>query len=94
MQENHPRSRRLRRCLVIGAIPGVLMVTADTLTSVLSDDCSAVDYPSGSALIDPGQGTLHWAANNGTEDVVLYAIFFGVANGPVIPATPPPDCTP
>jgi quercetin dioxygenase-like cupin family protein len=75
--------------------PGVLLNTGPgTLTSVLSDDCVARDYPPGTALIDPGQGSLHWATNNSGEDVVLIALFLGVAGGPVIPADPPAECSP
>jgi quercetin dioxygenase-like cupin family protein len=73
--------------------PAVLMVAGPgTLTSMISDDCVAREYLPGSALIDPGQGSLHWAVNNSSQDVVVYALFFGVANGPVLPADPPPGC--
>jgi quercetin dioxygenase-like cupin family protein len=73
--------------------PGILVNAGPgTLTSTISDDCQARDYPMGAALVDPGGGTLHSAINDSSEEVVLYAIFLGVGNGPVIPADPPPDC--
>jgi quercetin dioxygenase-like cupin family protein len=73
--------------------PAFLLNTGPgTLTSVLADDCQPRDYPAGAAFLDPGSGSLHAAVNNGAEEVVLYAIFLGVSNGPVIPAEPPTDC--
>jgi hypothetical protein len=73
--------------------PGFLLNTGPgTLTSVLSSDCEVRDYPPGSALIDPGHGTQHAAWNASGEEVVLYALFIGVGNGPVLPGSPPADC--
>ena len=63
-----------------------------TLTSVLSDDCTPRQYGPGEALVDPGQGTLHAAFNDSGQDLVVYAVFLGVDNGPVLPAEPPADC--
>jgi quercetin dioxygenase-like cupin family protein len=74
--------------------PGILLVTGPgTLTSVISDDCVAREFPAGTALIDPGGTSLHAAVNDGAEEVVLIGIFLGVGNGAVIPADPPADCT-
>jgi hypothetical protein len=64
-----------------------------TLTSVITDDCVARDYPPGTAFVDPGGASLHSAVNNSGEDVVLLAIFLGVESGPVIPVDAPADCT-
>jgi hypothetical protein len=73
--------------------PGFLLNTGPgTLTSVLSSDCVPRQYPAGSAFVDPGQGTTHAAWNDSGQDVVLYALFLGVANGPVLPVSPPGDC--
>jgi hypothetical protein len=71
--------------LLLNAGPG-------TLTSVIADECVLREYPAGAAYIDPGEGSLHSAINESGEDVVLYAIFLGVEDGPVIPADPPADC--
>jgi hypothetical protein len=63
-----------------------------TLTSVVGDDCVPRNYGPGEALVDPGQGRLHAAFNDSGQDLVLYAVFLGVDNGPVLPAEPPADC--
>jgi quercetin dioxygenase-like cupin family protein len=63
-----------------------------TLTSILSDDCTPRHYGPGEALVDPGQGTLHAAFNDSGQDLVVYAVFLGVDNGPVLPTEPPADC--
>jgi quercetin dioxygenase-like cupin family protein len=74
--------------ILINAGPGIL-------TNIISDDCVPRDYGPGEAFVDPGHGTLHTARNDSDHDVVLYAFFLGVANGPVIPASDPPaDCVP
>jgi hypothetical protein len=73
--------------------PALLLNTGPgTLTSVLADDCVARDYPPGTAFVDPGQGSLHFAVNNSGDDIVLHAVFLGVEGGPVIPVDPPADC--
>jgi hypothetical protein len=75
--------------------PGILVNTGPgTFTSVISDDCVPREYGPGEALVDPGQGTLHAGWNASGETVVLYAIFLGIADGPVFPADPPDDCDP
>jgi quercetin dioxygenase-like cupin family protein len=73
--------------------PGLLVnMGPGTLTSFIGDDCVPVEYPPGTAFIDPGQGTPHAAVNNSEAEVVLFAVFLGVGNGPVIPTDPPADC--
>jgi quercetin dioxygenase-like cupin family protein len=76
--------------------PGILVNAGPgTLTNVVADDCVPRDYGPGEAFVDPGHGSLHAARNDSDHDVVLYAMFFGIANGPVIPAPEPPDdCDP
>jgi quercetin dioxygenase-like cupin family protein len=73
--------------------PGLLVnMGPGTLTSVLSDECTPREYPPGTALVDPGGGVLHAAANESSEDLVLYVVFLGVEAAPVLPADPPAGC--
>ncbi len=73
--------------------PGFLLNAGPgTLTSVLSTDCVAREYGPGEALVDPGAGTQHAAWNESGQEVVIYALFLGVDNGPVTPGSPPADC--
>jgi quercetin dioxygenase-like cupin family protein len=65
-----------------------------TLSSVIGDDCIIREYGPGQAFVDHGGGTRHAAFNDSGQDLVLYAVFLGVDNGPVLPADPPPDCDP
>jgi quercetin dioxygenase-like cupin family protein len=76
--------------------PGILINTGPgTLTNIISDDCVPRTYGPGEAFVDPGQVSLHSARNDSDHEVVLYAVFLGVANGPVLPAPAPPlDCPP
>jgi quercetin dioxygenase-like cupin family protein len=63
-----------------------------TLTSFVGDDCIPREYRPGEALVDPGQGRLHAAFNDSGQDLVVYAVFLGVDNGPVLPAEPTANC--
>jgi quercetin dioxygenase-like cupin family protein len=74
--------------------PGLLVnLGPGTLTSLIGDDCVPQEYPPGTAFVDPGQGTPHAAVNNSGHDLVLYVVFLGVGNGPVLPTDPPADCS-
>lgn len=70
------------------------MQVRGTLTSLHGDDCVPQEFPPGSVLFDRGQHSVHAAFNNSGDEVVVYATFLGVANGPLIPAEPPADCDP
>lgn len=73
--------------------PGFLLNAGPgTLTTVVSTDCALRELGEGEAFVDPGQGTAHVAWNDSGEDVLLYAVFFSVTNGPVTPGSPPADC--
>lgn len=73
--------------------PGLLVNKGPgTLSSVFGDDCVVREYGPGQAFVDHGGGTLHAAFNDSGSDLVVYAVFLGVDNGPVLPADPPPDC--
>jgi quercetin dioxygenase-like cupin family protein len=75
--------------------PGILVNTGPgTLTSVFGGDCVVREYGPGQAFVDHGGGTFHAAINDSGSDLVLYAVFLGVDNGPVLPADPPPGCDP
>jgi quercetin dioxygenase-like cupin family protein len=53
--------------------PHPIVVASGTLTYYKGDDatCTGVQYPAGTAILDPGY-TTHLARNEGTVDVVLY----------------------
>jgi hypothetical protein len=75
--------------------PGLLVNRGPgTLTSIMGDDCVLRHYGPGEALVDLGQGTMHAAFNDSGQDLVVYAAFLGVDNGPVLPAESPANCDP
>jgi len=53
--------------------PHLIIVASGTLTYYEGDDptCTGVDYPAGSAILDPGFDT-HFAGNEGSVEVVTY----------------------
>jgi quercetin dioxygenase-like cupin family protein len=64
-----------------------------TLTNMLSDDCMPRQYLPGDAFIDPGHGVAHAVRNDSEEEVLLFAIFVGVEEGPPVHPEPgPPPC--
>jgi hypothetical protein len=60
-----------------------------TFTSIHANDCVPRDYGPQEALVDPGQGNAHAGRNDSDQDVVIFAVFLGVENGPVLPITEP-----
>lgn len=69
--------------------PVLVAITQSDLVYVYGDDCIERTYPSGTALVDPGNN-VHYAYNPTDEPTVLVATFFGVpAEGPLtIPVDP------
>jgi quercetin dioxygenase-like cupin family protein len=76
--------------------PVVVVVPAGTMTLYQADDptCTAETYTVGEAFVDPGQGNVHNARNEGSVGVVLYATYFDVppGAGPAIPGANPGTC--
>lgn len=76
--------------------PVVVVVAAGTMTLYQADDpsCSSETYTAGQVFVDPGQGNVHNARNEGASGVVLYATYFDVPSGmgPAIPAPNPGTC--
>lgn len=77
--------------------PVVVVVAAGTMTLYSADDatCSGETFTAGEVFVDPGQGHVHNARNEGTTAVSLYATYFDVpaGAGPALPATNPGTCT-
>lgn len=77
--------------------PVLVIVTAGTMTLYQGDDptCTGETYSVGEAFVDPGQGNVHNARNEGTDGVSLYATFFDVppGAGPGIAHPNPGHCT-
>ena len=76
--------------------PAVVVVAAGTMTLYQADDptCTGETYTAGEAFVDPGQGNVHNARNEGSVGVVLYATYFDVppGAGPAIPGPNPGTC--
>lgn len=75
--------------------PVVVNIVEGTLIYVPAEDCSQLEYPAGTAFIDPGHGHVHSAFNPSGSDVTIFvATFFEApAEGPLlIPAETPADC--
>jgi quercetin dioxygenase-like cupin family protein len=77
--------------------PVVVVVAAGTMTLYQADDptCTGETYTAGEAFVDPGQGNVHNARNEGSVGVLLLATYFDVpaGSGPGIPGTNPGTCT-
>ena len=78
--------------------PVFVVVVSGTMTLYQADDptCTGESYSAGQAFVDPGQGNVHNARNDGDEGVVLYATYLDVppsAAGPAIPGANPGTCT-
>jgi hypothetical protein len=60
--------------------PGLVMVTVTQgeLVFVYADDCIQRPYPEGTAFVDPGFGTVHYAFNPTGGETVIVATFLGV----------------
>jgi quercetin dioxygenase-like cupin family protein len=77
--------------------PVVVVVAAGTMTLYQGDDpsCTPHVYPAGSTFIDPGQGNVHIARNEGTVGIQLLATYFDVpaGAGPALPHPNPGHCS-
>ena len=73
--------------------PALLLNTGPgTLTSAITVDCLVQVIDPGQAFLDPGDGVPHVAVNASGEDVVLYAMFLGVIENPVVGTEQPDRC--
>ena len=76
--------------------PVIVIVAAGTMTLYQADDpsCTGESYTAGQVFVDPGQGNVHNARNEGSTGVVLYATYLDVPPGvgPAIAATNPGTC--
>lgn len=70
--------------------PVVVVVAAGTMTLYQADDpsCTGETFTAGEVFVDPGQGNVHNARNEGSLGVSLYATYFDVppGSGPGLPA--------
>lgn len=66
----------------------LLNIGPGTLTSAVTEACLVEEIGPGSAFLDPGDGVSHAAVNHSDEEVVLYAVFLGVVENPVVGADP------
>jgi quercetin dioxygenase-like cupin family protein len=63
--------------------PVVVLIASGTMSFYGSEDpsCTVTTYSTGQAFIDSGQGHVHIARNEGTENLVLWATYFDVPSG-------------
>ena len=77
--------------------PVIVVVAVGTMTLYQADDptCTGETYTAGQVFVDPGQGNVHNARNEGGVGVVLYATYVDVppGAGPAIPGANPGTCT-
>ncbi|HEX7172808.1 MAG TPA: cupin domain-containing protein [Candidatus Limnocylindria bacterium] len=76
--------------------PAVAIVALGTLTLYQGSDstCTGWEYGPGESFVDPGQGNVHGARNEGLTPAVVYVTYFDVPSGagPAIPASNPGHC--
>jgi quercetin dioxygenase-like cupin family protein len=77
--------------------PAFVTVAQGTFTYYAGDDesCTGIPYGPGESFIDPGQGHVHSARNEGTAVVSLYVMYFDVPPGmtsPFLAAPNPGNC--
>jgi hypothetical protein len=74
-----------------------VLVASGELTFYDGDDesCTGRTFAAGQALIDPGQGHVHFAANQGLTPTVVWVTYFDVPPGmsPRDDAPAPGNCT-
>jgi quercetin dioxygenase-like cupin family protein len=63
--------------------PVVVLITSGAMSFYDSEDpsCTAKTYTVGTAFIDSGQGHVHIARNEGSDNLVLWATYFDVPPG-------------
>lgn len=61
---------------------------------VPAEDCAHIEYPGGTAFVDPGHGHVHSTVDPSSTDVtVLVATFFEAPQaGPLLISAEPADC--
>lgn len=76
--------------------PVVVMIKAGTMSFYDGDDpsCTARTYSAGEAFVDSGQGHVHIARNEGSENLELWATYFDVPADGIfrIDAADPGNC--
>lgn len=76
--------------------PAVALVVEGSLTLYQGKDprCRGFEYGPSEAFIDPGQGNVHGARNEGSVPAVVYITYFDVPAGtsPLTPAENPGNC--
>lgn len=73
--------------------PVVVIIKSGTMT-FYEEDCTVRIYQAGDAFIDEGGGHVHLARNEGTQDLVLWATYFGIPPGGAYRFNPEPDGVP
>ena len=71
--------------------PVVVNIVSGDLTYIDADTCTERTYQAGQGFVDPGQGHVHSAKNEGAVPTVLVATFFDAPPAPdslLIPAEP------
>lgn len=63
--------------------PVVVLIASGEMKFYSGDSasCTAITYAAGQAFIDSGQGHVHIARNEGTENLVIWATYFDVPPG-------------
>lgn len=63
--------------------PVVVLIASGTMSFYSGDhgSCNRTTYTAGQAFVDSGQGHVHTARNEGTENLVLWATYFDVPPG-------------
>jgi quercetin dioxygenase-like cupin family protein len=74
--------------------PVVVNVVQGTLVYVPAEDCAHIEYPAGTAFVDPGHGHVHSAFNPTGGETILVATFFEApeSGSLLIPAETPENC--
>lgn len=77
--------------------PVVVLVESGEFTVYQANnpDCTPFEYGPDEAFIDPGQGNVHGARNEGTEPMIAWAVYFDVPAGNpqlLIPAASTGNC--
>ena len=71
--------------------PVFVNIVSGALTYIGAESCAEQTYAAGEAFVDPGQGHVHSATNEGAVAAVFVATFFDAPPAPeslLIPATP------
>ncbi len=68
--------------------PVVVLIKSGTMSFYDGDDptCTERTYSAGEAFIDSGQGHVHIARNEGTDNLEIWATYFDVPPPPALPA--------